>query len=109
MPELPFKEPGFTYSACGPFIKHREEIQKFTETSNLKHLYRNELEKGCFAHDAAYSESKDLAKRTISDKTLKYRAHEIARNRNYDGYQRASASMGYRFFGRSRNKYKWKN
>ena len=65
MPELPFKEPGFTYSACGPFIKHREEIQKFRETSNLKHLYRNELEKGCFAHGAAYSESKDLAKRTI--------------------------------------------
>ena len=109
MPELPFKEPGFTYSACGPFIKHREEIQKFRETSNLKHLYRNELEKGWFAHDAAYSESKDLAKRTIWDKTLKYRPHEIAINRNYDGYQRASASMGYMYFDRSRNKYKWTN
>ena len=29
-----------------------------------------ELDKSCFAHDAAYSDSKDLAKRTISDKIL---------------------------------------
>ena len=41
-------------------------------------------DKACFAHDAAYSDSKDLAKRTISDKILKDRACEIARNRNYD-------------------------
>ena len=46
-------------------------------------MYRDELEKGCFAHDAQYSECKALAERTISDKTLKYRAHEIARNRTY--------------------------
>ena len=40
-----------------------------------------------YAHDAAYSDNKDLAKRTISDKILNYRAYEIARNRNYDGYK----------------------
>ena len=68
MPELHLKQPRFTCSACGTFTKHRERIQKFRETSNLKHLYRNELDKTCFAHDAAYSDSKDLAKRTISDK-----------------------------------------
>ena len=28
MTELHLKEPGFTYSACGPFTKHRERIQK---------------------------------------------------------------------------------
>ena len=28
MTELHLKEPGFTYSACGPFTKHREKIQK---------------------------------------------------------------------------------
>ena len=38
---------------------------------NLKHLYRNELDNACFAHDAAYYDSKDLAKRTALDKTLK--------------------------------------
>ena len=50
------------------------------------------------AHDAAYSDSKDLAKRTISDKILKDRAHEIAKIHNYDGYQRTLASMVYKFF-----------
>ena len=98
MPELHLKQPAFTYSACGPFTKDRERIQKFRETVNLKHLYRNELDKGCFANNAAYSDSKDLAKRTNSDKILKNRAYEIARNRNYDGYQRELASMVYKFF-----------
>ena len=89
IPKLHIKQPGFTYSACGPFTKHRERIQKFRETGNLKHLYRNELGKACFDHDAVYSDSKDLAKRTISDKTLKDRAYEIARNCKYDVYQKA--------------------
>ena len=65
MPELHLKQPGFTYSASGPFTKHRERIIKFRETANLKHLYRNELDKTCIAHDAAYSDSNYLAKRTI--------------------------------------------
>ena len=74
MPELNLKHSGFTYSACRPFTKHHERIQKFRETGNLKHLYRKELDKACFAHDAAYSDSKDLAKRAISDKILKDRS-----------------------------------
>ena len=86
MPELDLKQPGFTYSACGPFTKHLERIQKFRETVNLKHLYRNELNEACFAHDAVYSDNNDLAKKTISDKILKDRAYEIARNCGYDGY-----------------------
>ena len=99
MPEIHLKQPTFIYSACGPFSKHRERIQKFRETGDLKHLYRNELDKAaCFSHDAAYSDSKDLAKRTISDKILKGRAYEIARNRNYDGYQSSLASMVYNIF-----------
>ena len=80
MPELHLKQPRFTYSNCRPFTKHRERIQKFRETENLKHWYRNELNNACLAHDAAYSESKDLAKRTISDKILKDGAYKIARN-----------------------------
>ena len=57
MPELNLKQPEFTYSTCLPFTKHRERIQQFVETGNLKHLYRNELDKSCFAHDAGYSDS----------------------------------------------------
>ena len=90
--ELPMKQPGFTYSPRGLFTKHHERIQKFRETGNLKRLYRDELDKACFAHDAAYSDSKDLAKRTILGKILKDRAWEFARIRNYDGYQRALGS-----------------
>ena len=62
MPVLHLKHPGFTYSACGPFTKHRERIQKFRETGDLKHLHRNELDKACFTDDAGYSDYKDLAK-----------------------------------------------
>ena len=98
MPELHLRQPGFTYSACGLFPKHCERIKKFRETSNLKYIYRDELDKACFAHDAAYSDSKTLAKRTISDKILKDKAYEIAINPKHDGYQRALASMVYRFF-----------
>ena len=95
MPELHLKQPEFTRICLWTFTKHREGIQKFRETGNLKHLYRND--KACFVLGAAYSDSKDLAKGTISDKILKDRAYEIARNRGYDGYQRALASMIYVF------------
>ena len=104
MPEQHLKQPGFDYSACGSFTKHREIIQKFTEIGSLKHLHRNELDKTWFAHDATYSDSKDLAKRTISDKILRDRAYEIARNRKCDGYQRALASMVYNFLIRKQGR-----
>ena len=65
MPELHLRQPGFIYSACEPFTKYPERILKFRETANLKHLYGNELDKACFAYDAAYSDNKDLPKRTI--------------------------------------------
>ena len=63
------------------------------ETGNLKDLYRNELDKVSFAHDALYSDSKDLAKRTISDMIQNDSTYEIARNRKYDEYQRALARL----------------
>ena len=77
MSEMHLKQTEFTYSTCEPFTKHRERIQKFRETGNLKHLYRNELDEVSFAHDVAYSASKDLTKGTVSDNNLKYRAYEI--------------------------------
>ena len=96
--QLHLKEAGFIYSTCGPFPKQREKNQNFRETGNLTHLYKNELDKACFPHDVAYSDTKDLGKRTIPDKILKDRAYEIARNRNYHGYQRALTSMVYKSF-----------
>ena len=98
MPEIHLRQPQFTYSACGPFTKHEQRIQKFRETGDTNYIYKNELDKACFVHDAAYSDSKDLTKRTVADKILKNKAFDIAKDPKYDGYQRELASMVYKFF-----------
>ena len=98
MPEMHLKQPGFTYSACGPFTKNKERIQKFKETGDTSYIYKNELDKACFQHDMAYGDFKDLARRTASDKVLRDKAFNIAKNPKYDGYQRGLASMVYNFF-----------
>ena len=82
----------------GHLLNIPKEFENSRETGNLQHVYTNDLEKACFAHDAAYSDSEDLAKRTISDKIVKEKASEIARNRKYYGYQMLLASMVYRCF-----------
>ena len=64
MPELYLKQPGFTYSAYGPFTRSKERIERFMQTGNTEFIYRNELDKVCFQHDTAYGKSKYLAKRT---------------------------------------------
>ena len=38
MPEMHIKQPGFTYSACEPFTKKKERIQKFKETGDLRYI-----------------------------------------------------------------------
>ena len=68
MPEIHLRQPQFTYSACGPFTRHEERIQKFKETGDTNYVCKNELDKACFVHDGAYSDSKDLTKRTIAEK-----------------------------------------
>ena len=68
------------------------------QTGNTNFIYRNELDKACFQHDMAYGKSKDLAKRTQSDKVLRDKAFKIASDPKYDGYQRGLASMVYKFF-----------
>ena len=98
MLEINLKQPGFTYSACGPFTKNKKRVQKFKETGDRNHIYKNELNKACFKDDMAYRDFKDLAKRTASDKVLRDKAFNIAKNPKYDGYQRGLASMVYKFF-----------
>ena len=98
MPEMHLKQPGFTYSAYGPFTKNKERIEKFMKAGNTDFIYKNELDKACFQHDMAYDKSKDLIKRTQSDKVLRDKAFKIASDPKYDGYQRGLASMVYRFF-----------
>ena len=103
MPEMHLKQPGFTYSACGPFTKNKERIEKFMQTGNTDFIYKKELDKACFQHDMAYGKSKDLVRRTQSDKVLRDKAFEIASDPKYDGYQRGLASMVYKFFNKKSN------
>ena len=45
MPEMHLKQLGFSYSACGPFTKNKERIQKVKETGDTIYSYKNELDK----------------------------------------------------------------
>ena len=92
------KQPGFTDSACGPFIKNKERIENFMLTGNTDFIHKNKLDKACFQHDMDYGKTKDLAKRTQSDKVLTDKALKIAMDPKYDGYQRGLASMVQKHF-----------
>ena len=98
MPEMHLRQPGFTYSACGPFTKYKERIKKFNQTGDTHYIYRNDLDKACFQHDSAYADNKDLINRTQADKVLRDKGFNIASNPKYDGYQRVLASMVCKFF-----------
>ena len=97
MPEMHLKQPGFTYSVCGPFTKNKERIEKFMETGNTDFIYKNELDKACFQYNMTYGKSKDLAKRAQSGKVLRDKAFRIASDPKYGNYQRGLASMVYKF------------
>ena len=98
VPEMHLKQLRLTYSTSGPLTKNKERIEKFMQSGNTDFVYRNELDKACFQHDMAYGKTKDLVKRTQSDKVLKDRTFKIASNPKYHGYQRGLASMVYKFF-----------
>ena len=95
MPEMHLKQSGFTYSACGTFTKNKERIQKFKEKGDTNYIYTNELDITCFQNDMANGDFKDLAERTTSDKVLRDKTFNIAKNPKYDGYQRG---LGLRLF-----------
>ena len=59
-----FKTARLTYSACGPFTKKKERIQKIRETGDSHYIYQNELHKACFQHGMAYGDFNDLIRRT---------------------------------------------
>ena len=63
MPEMNLKQPGFTYSACGPFTKNKQRIQNFMQTGDTNSIYKNELDKTCFQHDKTYGKYKDFEKK----------------------------------------------
>ena len=48
-----------------------------------------------------YGSFKDIKRRAASDKILKDKAFNIAKNPNYDEYQRGLASIVYNFFDKN--------
>ena len=98
MPEMHIRQPGFAYSACGPFTKNKQRIQNFKQTGDSRYVYRNELDKACFQQDMAYGDFKELTNRIAAGKVLKNKAFNNAKDPKYDGYHRGLAFMVYRFF-----------
>ena len=92
------RQPGYTYSACGPSTKNKNRVQKFKETGDSRYIYQNELDKACFQHSMTYGDFEDLTRKTVSDKILRDKTFNIAKNSKYDRYQRGLASMVYKFF-----------
>ena len=65
-----------------PFLKNKDKIEKFMQTGNTDFICNNELDKAFFQHDMAYGKSKDLTKRTQSDKVLRDKRLKIASTMN---------------------------
>ena len=52
-----------TYSACNLFTILEKRIQNFIKSGDTNYIYKNDLDKACFSHDAAYNKYKDLKKK----------------------------------------------
>ena len=48
MRKMHLRQPGFAYSACGPFALNKERIKKFKETGESRYIYQNYLNEACF-------------------------------------------------------------
>ena len=80
--------------------KDKERIQKFKEAGDSRYIHQSKLYRACFQRNKAYGGFKDLTRRTTSDKTLRDKAFDIAKNPKYDGYQRGLTSMVYNYFNK---------
>ena len=91
MPEIHLRDLKVgTYSACSPFTRHKGRINKFIQTGDTNYIYKNELDKACFAHARDF---KDIKHGTAADKILRGKAYEIAKDPKYCGSQTGLATM----------------
>ena len=82
MSEMLLRQPGFTDSTYGTFVKTKERIKIFKGKGDSWYIYQNELDKSCFQHDLAYGDFKDLTRRTTSNKMFHDKAFNFAKNKN---------------------------
>ena len=86
------------HGVFGPFTKNKERIHKFKEAGDSQHIYQKELNKGRFQQDMAYGDFKDITRRTTSDKILRDKVVNIAKNPKHDGCHHGIDSMVYKSF-----------
>ena len=80
MLEMHLRQPGFTYSACGPFTKNKEKIQKLKVTRDSTYIFKTKLDQAWNQHDLTNRDFKDLPRKTASDHVLRIRVFIIAKN-----------------------------
>ena len=73
-------------------------MKKFKEAGDSQYIYLNKPDKACFQDDMTYGDFINLTRRTKSDRILRDKALNIAKNRKFDGYRRGLASMVYKCF-----------
>ena len=95
MPEMDLKQPGLIIVLVVHLLKTKKEFMRAGDTD---FIYRKDLDKTCFQCNVAYGKSKDLTRRTQSDKFLRDKAFEIFSNPKHDGCQRGLASMVDKYF-----------
>ena len=81
-------------------VDHLQKTKTNKKTGGLWYVYQNELgiSKACFQHGMAYDDFKDLTWRIASDKMLRDKVFNIAKNPKCGWYQRGLASVVYKFF-----------
>ena len=85
-------------SACGPFTKNKERMQKFKETGDTRYIYQNKLDKASFQHYIGNSDFKNLPRRTVSDKELCDKAFVMAKIQSMMDNKIGLAWMVYKLF-----------
>ena len=99
MSEIHLRQLGFTYSACGPFRKNKERVQKFNKTGDSQHIYQNKLNKVCFQHDMAYGDINDLTRRTVLIKYCVIKYLILLKIRNMMDIKNVFLQWSKNFFG----------
>ena len=95
MSKMHLQQLAFTCSTCGPLTKNKTRIKKVKETRYSKYIYQSKLDNAYSQCGMAFGDFNDLPRRAVSDKVLRDKAFEIAKNLKYDGYQRGLASLVY--------------
>ena len=85
IPEMHLRQPGFTYSPCGPFTKTKERIQTFIKANYIK-LVLN------------MTWLIEILQVELEEQLLIKYCNNIAKNPKNDGYQRGLGSMVYKVF-----------